>query len=228
MPTGGTATGAVVASTAASTSTVTSPPVTASKTTTGKTLLRRPSVIIHKRRHWYIMSGAILKWCPQKFPDPRRLARILHNLSMYCIRQFFNHSLPLLCGRHTRIYTRGKRLKGQRIFFFVGDTHSFHVRYRMLISIHRLHRTRGQWPCSASGQAVYRGCGGRGGQIWRELKDLNYLCSHISMSPTCHYSQDHCYSCLSKMASEAADGLGGHFWPRRSYLTSDVESGSSR
>ena len=26
-------------------------------------------------------------------------------------------------------------------------------------------QTRGQWPCSASGQAVDRGCGGIGGQI---------------------------------------------------------------
>ena len=44
-----------------------------------------------------------------------------------------------------------------------------------------------------------------------ELTDLNYLCSYVSMAPTCHYSQDHCYVCLSKMASEAADRLGGHF-----------------
>ena len=97
VPTPGTAAGAVVASTAASTSTFTSPPVTASKTTTGKTLLRRPSVIIHKGRHWYIMSG-ILKWCPQKFPDPLRLARIQRNISVlfFClIKQLFNHSLPL-------------------------------------------------------------------------------------------------------------------------------------
>ena len=42
-----------------------------------------------------------------------------------------------------------------------------------------------------------------------ELTDLNYQCCHISMAPTCHYLQDHCYGCLSKMASEAADE--GHF-----------------
>ena len=72
-------------------------------------------------------------------------------------------------------------------------------------------RTRGQWPCCASGQAVDRGCGGVEAMEVKsdfefELTDLNYLCSHI----TCHYSQDHCYDCLSKMASEVTDDLRGH------------------
>ena len=78
----------------------------------------------------------------------------------------------------------------------------------------RIFLTRGQWPCCASEQAVDRGCGGVEAMEVKsdfefELTDLNYLCSHI----TCHYSQDHCYGCLSKMASEATDDLRGHFRP---------------
>ena len=54
----------------------------------------------------------------------------------------------------------------------------------------KLHLTRGQWPCSASGQAVERGCGGVKAMEVKsdfkfELTDLNCLCSHI----TCHNSQ---------------------------------------
>ena len=49
--------------------------------------------------------------------------------------------------------------------------------------------TGGQRPCSASGQAVNRGCGGRG-QSRRS--------HHDSMVPTCHYTQNHCCGCLSK------------------------------